>query len=457
MLLILDYICDWACEIYRESILNCLTGGGDGLYSCRLTPPGTDLSSQLSEVDVRDLQTTSSLRLQSPMMQTSDFLPDMCTVEPSSLNGTDIAALFHEVTVGSVNGDQSHNWQWWRKEQSQVLPWNQTATIRHSNQVEFSTVHLVIPEQPAMLQSCLSLLCPKLTVEEASARLLNMLQERSFVIKDQKGMGGYANQPVKKARHVRLLVYFRSGLRPEDWQITRNLLVIACSMPAMKLVAQIAGSKKDFLRLSHLTIPDNRMEELVRMIKESPKLIAGSDSVMLAMTRRPMFLFPVFDITVSAKFQWISSSQAKTELSADELSVFMSDVFNGPETPLPALSTQHMRKHLERLTVPSSDDEMGSSCLQHKLPRIDTAAIIVKKPSNGWPSSTPQFCLMVVDQRTSFNDNFRLGQLLQETIRQKAFYAAAKKDASFRKNDLMLFDKWARILKGELPSDTSLE
>src|SRR5258706_6402627 len=59
LLLIIDYLCDWACEVYRMSVIRCLTGGGPNFLNSRLSPSGTETSSLAGDAELIALRAMS--------------------------------------------------------------------------------------------------------------------------------------------------------------------------------------------------------------------------------------------------------------------------------------------------------------------------------------------------------------------------------------------------------------
>jgi hypothetical protein len=77
--------------------------------------------------------------------------------------------------------------------------------------------------------------------------------------------------------------------------------------------------------------------------------------------------------------------------------------------------------------------------------------IIIKKPPH-WPSSTPDFCFLVLKQEIDFADSTELGRLMREARKRGNIFGLG----DLRPSESLLLNRWIKILEGTLPEDTPL-
>ncbi len=456
LLLIIDYLCDWACEVYRMSVLTCLAGGGANLLNSRLSPSGTDTSSQVGDAEFIALRAMS-------LPSRSSLVPELTNGETmglprnSSLGFPKIEPLVQNGPTTFSDRRDIYSWQRWVTNEQDLRPWVRKATIRHSNQVELSFLQVTMPEEIHLLQTCLETCFPDLSVKDAARKLLISLQDDDLAVTSSvKATSWQGNQLNKLILEVRALVYFRSELKPKDWQIIRQVLCILCSEKAIEGLTQIA-ELNPFIHRSSNRSDDTECERFLQAINW-PKLIGGTQSAGLALARCQLCLRAVSDSAGSSSFEWTKFfPQRDGGVTGEELYGIMSYALKNREVSIPDHLTPYIKKNWCPYIVPVGSDTQGPTAMALELPNFRTQGVLIKKPKVGWDEAAQDFCFLIVNENVRFDDEAKLGQLLEESKRAGEVFAAVQKNATYDQGDRALIDQWVRILKGQLPQDSPLE
>lgn len=456
LLLIIDYLYDWACEIYRISVIECLTGGGQNLLNSRLSPTGTDTSSLAGDTELIALRAMS-------LPSRSSLVPELSNDEItgsasiSSPTFPEIEPLVQVDPTTFSGKEDIHFWRRWATTEQNQRPWSRKATIRHSNRVELNSLQVAMPEEIHLLQTCLDSCFPGLSTRDTARKLLISLQDDNLAVTTSvKNTFWEGNQVKESIIEVRALVYFRSGLRPEDWQITRHLLCILCSEKAMEGLARITKLSPSIHRSSNRG-DDIQCERFLQAIN-SLNLIGGTRSAGLALARRQLSLKAVGDNAGSFMFEWSKfSPQRDDEVTGAELYEMMLRSLKKQKVFVPELLTPYIKQKSCLYNVPVRSDEQGPPAKALEIPNFRTHGILIKQPKLGRVEPVIDFCFLVMYENVQFDNETKLGQLLEESNRAGELYAVVKSNATYEQGDRAILDQWARILKGQLPQDTLLE
>ena len=455
LLLIIDYLCDWASEVYRMSVIRCLTGGSENPFNSRLSPSGTDTSSLVGDAD------TIAQRAMS-LPSRSSLPPELMNDEMMELvdnNSTEFAEIEPLVRINPAmlsDRPDIYSWQRWTMTEKDPRPWVQKATIRHSNLVEFSYLQVTMPEEIHILQTCLDLCFPDLSVKDAARKLLTSLQDDNMAVTTSvKATSWQGNQLKESTLEVRALVYFRSVLKGDDWQITRQMLCILCSEKAVEGLAQIA-ELSPLINGSWVKGDDTQCKRFLQAIN-SLNLIGGTRSVGLALVRRQLSLRAVSDSSGSFIFEWNKFSPERDDgVTGDELCGIMSHTLKRKDVFIPDLLTPYIKKKWCSYTVPVGSDQEGPLAMALEIPNFRAQGILIKKPKIGWAESAQDFCFLIINGNVRFDEETKLGQLLEECSKKRDVFTV-EKNAAYDNGDRAFIDLWVRILKGQLPQDTPLK
>ena len=437
------------------SILACLAGGRANLQRSRLSPSGTDTSSQWGDPEVPTLFGTP--------------LPLRSSLAPDSRNGSTIESHRNELQGFSeiellvladhntpTDENDIYKWRRWSKNEPNSPAWTYQAIIRHSNDVEIANLRVTLPEDIQTLQSCMASCFPDLSVEDAARRLLTTMQDENLAITTSvKIAARQGNKRQKSVSAVRAFLYFRSALKPEDWRIMRQVFCIICSKKAMEKLAQMAGFPSS-IEPYYNSSADTDGERLLRAMSW-PEFVSGDQSAGLALTRSRLCLRAFTTSTGSSVFEWTNfPAQIDVGLTADQLRAAMSHASRSINRSTPDLLKPYITKHLRQYTVPVRN---GRQILPAtiKIPTFRTQGVLIKKPKEGWPHTTQDFCYLVTGENVQFDDEAKLGQLLQETKNADEVFGVIRKDHQDNSVDESFLDRWIQILKGQLPQDTTFE
>ncbi|RFU27659.1 hypothetical protein B7463_g8657, partial [Scytalidium lignicola] len=463
LLLIVDYLCDWASEIYRRSIMRCLTRNRLSHYPS-MSPSVTDISSLAGDAEFMVIRAMSLPSRSSLMPEPSN--DELGSVDDSSPEFLKIRHLIQVEPAILSDRVDTYSWQRWVTPDQDLRPWAKTATIRHSNLMELTSLQVVMPEKIHLIKTCLALCFPGFPIKEAARKLLISLQDDNLAVTTAvKAISWQGDQPKESILEVRALVYFRSGLRPEDWQITRQILCILCSEKAIQGLAQITGISPFINRSSNTT--DAQCEQFLRAIN-SLNLIGGNKSAGLALARPHLFIRAVSDGSGSSLFEWssfclpraeegVTGSRTVSGFTGDNFFDIMSKALTTQDVSIPPFMTLYIEKKSCSYTIPGVSGQRGPPAEALHIPNFPTQGVIVKKPKNSWSETTPEFCFLVTNEQVQFGEEKSLGELLEESYRAKEFYLVSRNTGSYSRSDRALIDNWFRDLKGQLPRDTALE
>ncbi len=455
LLLIIEYLCDWGCEVYRTSVLTCLAGGRDSFLSSRLSPSGTDISSQLSETG---LTSSRAMSLPSRASLTRELLNGDAIGTPieTSPNPLEIEPLLQIDDATLLDGQDVHHWRRWVANEQESGSWVSKATIRHSNQVELSFLQMTMPAEVDLLRVFLTSWFPALTLKEAARKLLTSLQDDNLAVTASvKATSWQENQVNRFTLEVRALVYFRSALKPENWEIARHVLAILCDPKALKGLCEIAELNPNDQPTSDRCV-DADCEPFKQAINWV-KAVGGTTSAGLALRRRQLYLRSVSNNDGSSKFEWMISRPEQEGGVLEHLLERISQTSESCEEGVPEILTPYIKRFRRTYIVPQGRDEQGPPATALKIPDLRTSGALIKKPTTGWPEDTQDFCFLITNDNVRFDDIAKLGQLLEDTRRAKELYVIVRKKATYHQGDLALIDWWIRVLKNQSPYDTFFE
>ena len=367
-------------------------------------------------------------------------------------NYPEFPAIEHLVQIAPIalSGGHIYSWQRWATSQQDVRPWARRATIRHSNLVELRSLQVTMPETIHLIETCLTLCFPGLSIKDAARKLLISLQDDNIAV--TAAVKATSVRPNDSILDIRALVHFRSRLGPDDWQITRQLLCILCTKKAIEGVAQIAELNPSTHWSANRS--DSAQCKRFRQGINSLNAVGGSRSAGLALVRRQLCLRALADSTGSSTFGWTRFSPQRDDgLMGEELCGIMSGTLQRQEASIPDLLTPYIRKTTCLNIIPVVKYQQGPLATGLGIPNFQARGILIKKPK-GWDETTQDFCFLIISEDVRFDDDMELGGLLEEANRAKELFQA---DATYNQGDRALIDRWVQILKCHLPQDTPLE
>ncbi|OBT95141.1 hypothetical protein VE01_07405 [Pseudogymnoascus verrucosus] len=456
LLLIIDYLCDWASDIYRMSIIKCITGGGPNTLNSRLSPSGTDISSLAGDSELIALRAMS-------LPSRSSLAPELSNgdmdglASSSSSEFPEVELLVQVNSSALLNRPDTYSWQRWATAEQNQWPWVQKATIRHSSRVELRSLQVTMPEEIHLLRACLESWFPGLSVKDAAKKVLISLQDDNLAVTTSVNATYWQNDQSKESiLEVRALVYFRSRLSSEEWHIKRQVLSILCSEKAIEAISHIANLSFS-IRRSFNGRDRSQCEQFLRAIN-SLNLVGGTRSASLALGKSQLSLQVVTDSAGSPIFEWSKFTPQRDDgVTGDEFCGILSRTLNEPQKYVPDLLTPYVKNKSFMYTIPIDSDCRGSPVTAFELLPFRTKGILVKNSKTTSVKSIRNFCFLITDENVQFDDEARLGQLLEETYKAGELFAMVKANETYDQADRTFIRKWIRILKGQLPQDTLVE
>ena len=432
------------------SIINCLTGGGQNPLNSRLSPSGTDTSSLAGDAELRALRAIS-------LPSRSSLVRELSSGETAYYSPPEFPQIEPLVQIGPTTlldrGD-IYAWQRWATAEQNPWPWARKATIRHANRVELSSVQVTVPEDIYLLNACLNSWFPMLLAKDAARKVLVSLEDDNLAVTTSvKAASWHGAQLKESILEIRALVYFRSRLRPEDWQITRQVLCILCSEKAIQAMAQIAELRPTIRRSSNGS--DIAQCERFLQAINSLNLVGGTRSAGLALVRRQLSLRRLTDKAGSLTLEWREfTPQRDGGVTGEELYGILSHALKGQEEPVLDLLTPYVKKKSYLYNVPVGSDQQRPPVTAFEIPSFQTQGIIIKV---GSLEITQDLCFLIFDENVRFDDEAKLGQPLEDSHKAKELFAMTKTNSKYGQADHAFIQKWIRILRGQLPHSTLVE
>jgi hypothetical protein len=429
LLHIIDFICDWARNIFRFEILCCLAGGRENL---RHTSP-----TYASRFSTQEPRQGSPMGNQGNLGTQSNTDPDSDTdtvglTETASLGILTLDDTIMEdqpVPIGdqgieSYENTTSHPLLRWANTSLHQAPWTKHATIRHSNMSLFMFSHLPLPEDPDTLVECLQqvsgqgaeslsdiardLISSFLDYTGAMTTTLNrILQLKNEWLKEGNDVTTGSEWP------VRALFSFRTCVRSFDWQIVRELWCISCTLRAVQRLATIADI--DFEALCAPTGWSTDMPSFSSSVFRSLHSLTQKDSARAAINSTVLYLTIQVGECGQHSCQWISR-EASEDISKSFSLLSPSVCCHGTLASLVDKGTALM----EVLEKPLPTD------LKRRLgPQLSASGgeVLLCKGRH-WPETAPKWCLMVLNE-LDFGDNRELRRSLARAKDKRECYTFA--------------------------------
>jgi hypothetical protein len=408
LLLIIDYIAEWARETYRFDIICCLAGGRDRVL-------GADNMSETYGSRI----STQSVTGRSPLIERQE-------TTTTRLLSEDIIVIDQPTSVEAINpttvSDEVHHFLRWAQGPDSQRFSSHIHTIRHTDMVLFTFVQLAIPEDRETLLNLLSHLAQRhsLPVQQISYSILSKLRDQGGGVLattqlciEQLKSEWLRLAPTKIATAeagVRALFSVRTFLNWQYWQIERELLCISCKRGAAQHLASIAGFRAEELQVS----TDWAVEAgyFPSVAFTDLRSITGRALVTAAICRRALYLVHAsqgdthqwvrhkdVDRLTKDCFKWCFDPQDRTIMRTQ-----LDRVSSGPMEVL----AKPVDERLKRLFRPMV--QTGSAVLLNKVSHHDRNV------------SRPTWCLMIFKQ-VDFQDTRAVRDILHEVAAKGEFYA----------------------------------
>jgi hypothetical protein len=426
LLHIIDFICDWARNIFRFEILCCLAGGRENFrhasptYASRFSTQEPRHGSPMSNPGNLSTHSNTGLDLEIDTVG----LAETVSIGIPTLHDTimeDQPATVGDPGIESYEKTASHPLLRWANTSPHQPPWTRHAAIRHSNMCLFMFSHLPLPEDPDTLAECLQqmsarraesigdiargLISSFLDHTGAMSTTLNrILQLKNEWLKERHDVTAGSESPVYA------LFSFRTCVRSFDWHIVRELWCISCTLQAVQGLATIAHINFEALRASTQWSAD--MHPFSSSVFSSLHSLTGRDSARAAINSTVLYLAREWG---QHRCQWISRDASESIPKSFSL-LSPSVCCHGTLVSLVDKGTALM----EVLEKPLPID------LKRRLGPQQSASggeILLCKGRH-WPETAPKWCLMVLNE-LDFGDNRELGRCLARARDKREYYTFA--------------------------------
>ena len=429
LLHIIDFICDWARNIFRFEILCCLAGGRENFrhmsptYASRFSTQEPQHGSPMSSQG--DLDTHSNTDPDSD----TDTVGSTETASFGILTLDDTIMEDQPVPIGdqgieSYENTMSHPLLRWANTSLHQAPWTRHATIRHSNMSLFVFSHLPLPEDPDTLVECLQQVSDQggESISDIARGLISsFLGDTGAMTTTLNRILQLKNEWLKEGKDVttgpgsavRASFSFRTCVRNFDWQIVRELWCISCTLQAVQRLATIADIDFEVLRAPTLWSTD--MHLLSSSVFSSLHSLTQKDSAGAAINSTVLYLAVHVEECGQHRCQW-TSCDASESISKPFSLLSPSVCRHGTLASLVDKGTALM----EVLEKPLPID------LKRRLgPQLSVSGdeILLCKGRH-WPETTPKWCLMVLNE-LDFGDNRELRRSLARAKDKRECYTFA--------------------------------
>jgi hypothetical protein len=474
LLLIVDYICYWARDIYRRDIIRCLKIGDVDMRDT--TPAYTIISSQSDELNSvpqsPSLPTHRAYRPGEPSI--TDLTPD-ADREDTDMDMEDMFAIGDDdddaglsssdsneeddTSLTSTDPDDQQALMRFSLSHSPPKPWSRHATIRHSNMVLFAFRHFAVPENGEALAAWLNSFRATGGSTKLTQTLFRLIERSNAVSITMNGILQLENlwtrtthQPSpKNDEPILAWIWFHSYLRPGDWQVVRELRCFTISQSAIMNLVTIAGVPRSLS-------PDDWIAHRCHCLTtdaQSLRSFCGRDSMISAALVLGLRLESFVHANDEVHFRWVKNAEDTVDaVAAAGLRLWS---LANPEAVVPAsISTFRSRDLLEELLPGNLVPPFLGPHLRMKTGFGKKGAVLVKKTSFQ-PATCPSYCFMVFDE-TDFHDEPCLGQkIIQVTSIGDTYVLQLNgiigRDASPSESDKSAMKLWADILCGKTLAD----
>ncbi|KAL2831480.1 hypothetical protein BDW59DRAFT_140211 [Aspergillus cavernicola] len=417
--LIIDFIYEWAIEVYRKEIFGSFSDSGrlntsHGKCAGKTTPEMMDSLIDLTIEDCslysRDVDVVS-LSWPSSDIQMLDLQLDEDVIsDPSPV------AVPEEYEVD----------------------WNSYGAIRNADEVFFTFHHIVLPETLIELTAILSSISPNDTLIDVASTLLQLFHIEDPIVVNRgllaqleslwtEGVGDFGSL----GDHLLIAhISFRSYFRPTDWQPIRSLSCIAASISAINILASIALDGFDsLLNRSMLSLSCLEADIVLPLRKFSGQESAAAAAQDLSLSIQKEMAGP--------GYRWFETL---------ENGRYVKEIWHGLDTHTPSIPLFDIMVYSSFYTTIGRENslDMRDATSYARLSRTTQAdgALVLKRPSS-WPAQCPKYCLTIFDT-SDINYLPYMGQKILRTISHGGFYQESGR--GIQEDDRRAMQGWAQFL-----------
>ncbi|OKL64176.1 hypothetical protein UA08_00535 [Talaromyces atroroseus] len=474
LLFLVDMICDWARDIYRKEIMRCFAAAvsdsrgitpADSLISYNpfsgeeTSPNQSDGYFSAGDSDsatfrVEDDSNENPIRSVSPndsaVNQNEDIVthsdsdsPTEVTSNPSTTTDTGVISL-DTLTVSDVEMvDSDHEDV---SEETSAETWTQHAVIKHANNVIFLFQTLSLPEAHGDLITLLTSPSTTSDVAQAAGKLVMLFCGQTQVLTRRstiRRLGAWwtgandTQEPYNSDLDDDSVIAhfsFESYFRRHDWELVRKLTCIMASSTAIENLAWICGINRPVINnyRGELRCTRSNFLKVTRFLRD----LCGERSAKSGISHLHLYLCKNYASFERGRpqYEWKKSTPQMRDL----------------------LGTLQYTERLIRVSTSERYGQVNISVMQNMPLNLEfesktqtIGAFLAKKPSS-WPDTCPKYSLVVFDQ-SNIQDGHLMASKISDAILNQSFFHETGSGIS--QVDASAFTLWAKILRGETPSD----
>ncbi|KAF5857423.1 hypothetical protein ETB97_005770 [Aspergillus alliaceus] len=429
--LIIDFIYDWAIEIYLNEILDCLFAGQERALStyCSLNDRTLEQITELSQgsLSTCTLRDTISYSRDEEEMTTSssDTIQADNVMSLPSERADDTEML--DTTIGADSPSSATIVESYPEA-------DDMGVIRNADEVFFTFNHLVLPETEEELISILTSISPNDFVSEVAQALLEtfcveepLVLNYEFINQVEELWTGSIGEHTSNAEEpVIANISFRSYLRHTDWQVLRNISCITATVRAINRLGSIALNGYDALVDGAYWVASNPSVDVVRSLRTlsgQESAATATENVCLILRKGPF------------EERWTKG------LEAGDLPrrIWKGLDANTPSIPLfPILFYSSAVVRIEK----RSGTDLGKILPRLSRTTRNDGALILKRPAS-WYRQCPKYCLVLFDG-SDVEDEAHMGRTILQVLSHGGVYQEIGRGV--QEVDRVAIEAWAARL-----------
>ncbi|KAI9662968.1 MAG: hypothetical protein M1821_008015 [Bathelium mastoideum] len=389
LLLIIDWICYWARDVYREAVLKCIravTSRDRGV-----TPAETEFSAYNDGTGDVLHSRTMSLALRSsrpPPVRPSALLPHAETSEAGQMG-----ELPNEFAEDASMEDPSSSFE--DKQGGDVTDDTNAIAVIDGSNVLVEWKHLSIPEEETeLLEMIRSALWVK-SVQETALELFEVLTDDAHTLRLSQRVvrdlwEGRSDSPDREFEYeepIATLVLCRSRFDEATWQVIQSYTAITCSREAARQLAIVAqASKSATLPLSYWKAHDC---DCLMTAANAFQSVNGRQSALLATSQDVYCLVPDGLGRQEGHSRWELYDRNQSKLLLRRIETVVNSM--GARAPELAHFTNRASRQFPNI------DHLFNTRIVDNLP-----GMLLKRPAL-WPCRCPLWCFLIFEPIHSGN------------------------------------------------------
>jgi hypothetical protein len=446
LLLIIDFICTWARDVYRPGILRCLAGGA--IHLREITPANTQISMDDDDEEAAEdvsepVNVLLAMRQNGERAQAIEEIEDI--VSDMDFDFGETAALHTDAESHDINGDDLARIS--LDESKSLNDTSNGTAIQNADCSELVWKQIILPSRTDEMLEFLLVTKPNSAPQAAARELLRIfLDDRLTVTATSHWMSslehrirsGRSLRFVEPETPVRVVMHGYSHFNGFDWRIIRQLTCLVCTQDAASALANISEDLSIVASITQWTAHDcgcleERWEEF--------QSLQGRRAVVAALTQLEIGLQHDVEPESEGHPKWVSCDEVRWQaIERWDVNAVLRQLESASGTVKACLKILRW----------DSESEMSSSSRFTGSGLIDTSSVddvpglFVKRPSN-WGVSCPTWCFVRLDDRNG--RGWEDWELAAAALEGGAVYAARSEDGEIASADRAFLTHWIRQME----------